>query len=415
MAKDIGIVALCGSDNLSLPRKYRRPRSSCPSSTTATASAKSQWVWFDPSGKLSYRTLPAGDRIMDFSFAGYMGGGVALPFVPVKAVVSPVGGDATRSIQEAIDTVSGLDPTGGFRGAILLQPGLYECRGGLSIHASGVVLRGSGSGANGTTLRMEGRPHICISLLGSGPVERFGSPIRIRDAYVPSGHASLSVDDPAPFNPGDLVLVNRPVTAAWIRFMGMNTLVRDGRTETWLSASGVIASERMVKSVVGNTIALDVPLSDSFDAKYLKPPGASLVKCRAPGRISQVGVENLRIVAPPQSVTLAQQHHQAIRMNDVCDAWLRGIAIEDAVNSVSLGGSVKRVTLEQVGISHSVATRGSAKPADFSAGGSQILLDRCSGTGDNLFYFVTGARTTGPNVLLNCTFHGNGHIQPHQR
>jgi hypothetical protein len=28
---------------------------------------------------------------------------------------------------------------------------------------------------------------------------------------------------------------------------------------------------------------------------------------------------------------------------------------------------------------------------------------------------VTGDREQGPNVVLNCVFHGNGHIQPHQR
>jgi hypothetical protein len=162
-------------------------------------------------------------------------------------------------------------------------------------------------------------------------------------------------------------------------------------------------------------VALDIPLSDSFDAKYLDPPGGSLVKCVASGRICQVGVEHLRIIAPPQVVEIRQRHHQAIRMSGVYDAWLNDITIEDTVNSVGLGGSVKRVTVERVRVVHSVATTGAAKPADFSATGSQILFDRCEASGSNLFYFVTGARVTGPNVLLNCKFQGNGHIQPHQR
>src|SRR5215470_13992629 len=38
----------------------------------------SQWVFVGEDGKLAYKTLPDGDRIMDFSFAGYRGGGVAL-------------------------------------------------------------------------------------------------------------------------------------------------------------------------------------------------------------------------------------------------------------------------------------------------------------------------------------------------
>ena len=69
--------------------------------------ATSQWVHPDPDGKLVYKTTPAGDRIMDFSYAGYMGGGVALPMVPVVRTVAPGGpNDGTAAIQAAIDEVS---------------------------------------------------------------------------------------------------------------------------------------------------------------------------------------------------------------------------------------------------------------------------------------------------------------------
>src|SRR5512147_1427342 len=88
---------------------------------------KSGWVHLGPDGKLVYRTTPAGDRIMDFSHAGYMGGGVALPQVSVKITVRPVEGDNTTVIQEAIDKVSVMSPEGDFRGAVLLAPGAYTC------------------------------------------------------------------------------------------------------------------------------------------------------------------------------------------------------------------------------------------------------------------------------------------------
>src|SRR5436190_732778 len=70
--------------------------------------ATSQWVHPGPDGKLVYKTTPAGDRIMDFSHAGYMGGGVKLPDVPVKRTVKPSGDDDTARIQEALDAVAGL-------------------------------------------------------------------------------------------------------------------------------------------------------------------------------------------------------------------------------------------------------------------------------------------------------------------
>jgi hypothetical protein len=68
---------------------------------------KSQWVYENNNGKLIYKTTPTGDKIMDFSYAGYMGGGVALPIVPVKVMVKPSGEkDDTKTIQAAIDEVA---------------------------------------------------------------------------------------------------------------------------------------------------------------------------------------------------------------------------------------------------------------------------------------------------------------------
>src|SRR6266851_3700206 len=110
------------------------------------AQSKSQWVYFGPGRKLQYRTDAQGNRIMDFSSAGYKAGGVPLPSVAVAKKLSPLHGDNTAQIQGAIDGVSGLTAaTDGFRGAVLLQPGEYEVAGTVHINTSGVVLRGSES------------------------------------------------------------------------------------------------------------------------------------------------------------------------------------------------------------------------------------------------------------------------------
>ena len=93
----------------------------------------SEWVHPGPDGKLAYKTTPAGDRIMDFSYAGYMGGGVALPEVPVKITVKPVEGDSTAAIQEAIDKVSALSLENGLsRGGPAGPGGLYLLGDGLA-------------------------------------------------------------------------------------------------------------------------------------------------------------------------------------------------------------------------------------------------------------------------------------------
>lgn len=76
----------------------------------------SEWVYPGKDGKLIYKTTPQGDKIMDFSHAGYMGGGVALPVVPVKLTVWPSGGpDDSELIQRTINDVAAMPLENGFR------------------------------------------------------------------------------------------------------------------------------------------------------------------------------------------------------------------------------------------------------------------------------------------------------------
>ena len=83
-----------------------------------------------------------------------MGSEVEIPNVPVvKTLTSPgENEDATAIIQRAIDEVSSLPLSGGFRGAILLKSGTYKILNELHINASGVVLRGEGADEGGTKL-----------------------------------------------------------------------------------------------------------------------------------------------------------------------------------------------------------------------------------------------------------------------
>src|SRR5690348_10058417 len=104
-------------------------------------------------GRLTYKTDDRGDRVPDFSHAGYRGGGVPIPDAPARVLVTPTPGDNTARIQAAIDYVSSLPPDGnGIRGAVLLTNGRYPIASHLKITTSGVILRGQGSGDDGTAL-----------------------------------------------------------------------------------------------------------------------------------------------------------------------------------------------------------------------------------------------------------------------
>ena len=74
--------------------------------------------------KLVYVPDEQGNTIIDSSHAGFGGGGVTIPTLPVRETVWPVAGDNTENIQAAINKVAArpLD-SGGFRGAVLLKAG----------------------------------------------------------------------------------------------------------------------------------------------------------------------------------------------------------------------------------------------------------------------------------------------------
>ena len=373
------------------------------------AEVQGPWVSLDASGKLVYRALPTGDRIMDFSYAGYGGGGgVAIPDVPVKATVQP-GGDDSANIQKALDEVSQLPLADGHRGAVLLATGAYRCDKPIHIAADGVVLRGS----RGTVLQLTGEPHVAIVVSGRQVVAEEGTPTTITDTYVPSGTDTFNVASAAGLKAGDTIRITRPVTDTWVAFMGMNNLLRTGKDEHWVS--GTLQTERTIRAIVGNRLTVAPPLSDNYDAKYLNPPGSTVVKARVSGAIAQIGIEGLRIECAPQPVEITVPLFQAVKFESVVDSWMRDLETHDTANTLSVDGKSSRISIRKAHMMHTVATKGSAKPFDISITGTQVLVDQCSGQGDGLFYYATMGRTQGPNVILHCAFQGSGSIQPHMR
>ncbi len=194
--------------------------------------------------------------------------------------------------------------------------------------------------------------------------------------------------------------------------MQMDDLVRDGRPQTWIRTGSRITSERTIAAISGNRLTLDIPLSDSFDARYLNPPGTSVVKVKPLPMLSHAGVEQLHIQCPAMRISYTQHPYTALRI-DGQDCWARDLVIEETMNSVSVSG--RRITLQRVAVNRTVPNVGGSKPAEFAPNASQVLLDRCSSNGDNIWHVATGGYQTGPIVLLNCTFQGNGHIEGHQR
>lgn len=371
------------------------------------------WVSMDSSGRLVYRNLQKGDQVIDFSYAGYMGGGVSLPAVPTVQNLVPSGGDDSAAIQHAIDQVSSMPLRNGFRGAVFLGPGTFICGKTLSIATSGVVLRGSGPLAGGTTLELTGEPHVAITISGKEQVRSLGVVAHISQAHVPAGTLSITLDDASTFQASDTIRITRYTTPQWLHYMGMDRMVRDGKAETWVGNS--ISTFRVVTSRDRNTLHLDVPLADSYDRKYLPSGGAEVTKVAIDGRIEQDGMEALHIIAPARNVTFADELFRAVNLSGLRDGWIRDVLVDDTTEGIDVSSDTSRITIQNVLFRHKTTITSSAKPSDFALRGTQTLLLRCGSVGNDLFYVITGPRNQGPNVVLDSRFIGDGHVQPHQR
>ena len=279
-------------------------------------------------GRLEYVSDADGNRVPDFSSAGYRGGGVPIPAVPTVATVQPADGDDTALIQAAIDGVSAR-PLGadGVRGAVLLAPGEYQISGTIKIRESGVVLRGSGNGADpatATILRRSGANQTPIvyvgrseSASGDAIIRRNSgrAPTAVTDPVVPIGARSVNVDFPERYRAGDPVVLFHPATLAWINAVDGGGTATDPR---WAVNDKQIGYARTVVSVVGTLVTLDAP---SFYRMDTAVSPVSIYLRSETGIIREVGVEALRIDIETVSPRDETQAEDAVIFALVENAW----------------------------------------------------------------------------------------------
>jgi len=86
----------------------------------------------------------------------------------VKVSISPIAGDNTANIQNAINQVAAMPlDANGFRGTVLLNAGIYPCSNTITINVSGIVLRGVGSSTNGTGTVLQATASNAYTLQGT--------------------------------------------------------------------------------------------------------------------------------------------------------------------------------------------------------------------------------------------------------
>ena len=409
-------------------------------------------------GHLVYAPDYKGNRVGDYSYAGYQGGGVPLPSVPTRLVLLPTGKEDADAIQQAIDLLS-LAPldANGFRGALLLKAGTYHISHPIYIRASGIVVRGEGDGHE--TIERHAQPigpvnwrdysHLgdqnpgitriiatweadsydksvgMFNIVGSSESQD-GPEVAILDQYLPTGASVLHLEEVSGFQPGDRILLTRVSNAAWAADLKMDAITEAPgilSANQW-ARNGILdktyirnTQERTVSSVDGTarTLTLAEPLSEPFDRQYGCP---TVCTCLTPGRISRIGIEQVQLLSSFDPSLTGETtafgvdykyysdecHAQVgVTVRGAEDVWIRDLTTYHIDVATSLAGASRRITVQDVNCLEPVSGTGGERRYSFAnSGASFVLFNRCYARYTRHAFIIMG-QVNGPNVFLQCS------------
>ncbi len=362
-------------------------------------------LYFNTQKKLAYTPDSLGNRIPDFSYCGYKASEQIIPVVTIKVVVPVAAGDATARIQAALNYAAGLPlDANGFRGAVLLQKGVYEVAGQLRITASGVVLRGSGAGQNGTIVKGMGNARLALIKIAGKNNKTITDAIQITNGYVPVNALQVMVASGDRFKAGDRVIIRRPSTAQWIAALGTGIFGGGISALGWKPGDRDLLFDRTIVKAEGNTISIDAPITTALDTNY---GGGTIATYTWEGRINNAGIENLRCISVYDKGNLKDEDHRwnAINIENAEDAWVRQVNFEHfAGSAVSILETAKRITVEDCQSLHPVSEIGGQRRYTFLTTGQQTLFQRCYAE-FGYHDFATGYCAPGPNAFVQCESH----------
>ena len=369
----------------------------------------------------------ATNALPDFSHAGYMGGGIAVPSytsIPIREILKPMDGDDLPQIQNAIARVAKQEPDSrGIRGAILLTAGHYQISDTLVIDTSGIVLRGEGQGKHGTriiatTTHPDERESVIELKNRKQKPARTKSKLllathrkqsKITDNYVPVGATSIHIDSTDDYHVGDEISIVRTPNATWVGKNGVNT-AHFG----WDPLTYAIAFTRKVTAIKGKTLIMNIPLVDAIDAQF---GGGYVERINNTPRVQQMGVENLSVQTLYRNkVTDLNRAFFGITLAGVENSWLRDLTVVFASHGYNITDGSRFNTAQDVAyLDPNFDVRGGRNYGFIIHNGEMNLFQRCYGR-KGRHTFVTGSRVSGPNVYLDCTsIEADNDSGPHHR
>lgn len=353
-----------------------------------------------------------GNLMIDFSHAGYRGGGVAIPWVPVAVELKPLAGgtDDHARIQAAIEVVENLPlSSAGFRGCLLLRAGTYQVSETLRITESGVVIRGEGQGSDGTIIRFTATEQDDLfEFVGKSGWSRInGKDSPITSPVVPCGTRTFTVASPENFEIGDRVMVHRTPNETWIADLEMAQW-------GWTPSAYRSVSPRTITSMEGNTITLDAPLVHAIEERY---GGGEVYAYHFDGAIRQAGIERLRMESAFASETDEDHGWHAVTFMRAENAWARQLTAKYFGHAcVNVDERSQYVTVEDCAQLDPKSNIAGGRRYSFVLDDSCfVLVQRCY-TRRGRHDYVTHSKMGGPSAFVDSLAENTlSDIGPHHR
>jgi len=376
--------------------------------STIVGQYQSSILHLDENHKLVYHSDEDGNRIPDFSHAGYKNGEVDLPTLPIKITLSPISGDNTAHIQDAIDRVArlSLDPNG-FRGAVLLMPGIYPIHGTINIETSGIVLRGSGEGKDPTTNTImlgKGTDRRTLIEIGSNEEsdwrsEVSGTRVNITSEFVPAGSRTIQVEDSSVFSIGDNVIIKHPSTDEWL------ATVNYGGTEgdvLWKPGEIDMYFNRFVTSIEGNKIKVDTPIYDHLNRSLSQ---SFIWVFSRNNLVTETGIENLRVDIQTTGSDDDDHPWTCIEFSGVEDCWAKNVTtLHFGKSGFSLYNATRSTVLNCTAIDPTCFVK-PGRMYNFNLGSfsNNILFKNCYASRARHAFVSNGTSSVSGIVFTNCS------------
>lgn len=300
-------------------------------------------------------------RLSDFSYAGYGGGNAVKPNSTNIINVLENGVVINDGLSD-VDAINAIINSAPENSVVFFPAGRYVIDKIVEINKSNILLKGEGSGTNGTVFYLPksatevtppyirdystGRSGHFVSFLGNSSLNTI---TKVSEEALRSDKV-IVVEDASQLNKWDIIIINargdNPINGElWHEYFNNQSQDWPEPHVTWATGDNVLMTHTIEK-IEGNLVTLREPLR-----LRLKPAWNMLVR-KLNGALQNVGIEGIRMDFKnvPKESHLNEPGYNAIRFENCQNFWSKNITIVNCDNGIAIRnssyGDIETISLE---------------------------------------------------------------------